>query len=367
MSQYPDTTSGRPGAADQTVRQAVERALGTGRRVFGEGGIAQQIVAGDWDGQFTDASARDAADRWDALAEHIRATRSDPHADIWELEPSTDWLCGLPLNRKERYYTGTVLPGLIGSDGFAHLGRFLALCGLDPRLVSGGRRDDVPNLLFCTEYGFAESVFTESERQRWGHLDADTPDVVLAGPDWLLAVEAKMFHNPTAGDLNRQMQRQAALIDRWVEVLEISRDRVAHVLLLPAQLADATAVATTYGWDVVTWQDVLEEFAHVGARYWANVLATALSDYSQRVSVGPAFGKNKDASLTGAQIVDLHAEGSLEYLFVGRSGGQGGPAFHDDVTSGTWRTRHYEVSSAAKPPNSNWFAVAEFIAAISRG
>src|SRR6185312_6165083 len=34
----------------------------------------------------------------------------------------------LPLNRKERFYTGTVLPMLIASDGFMHLNRFLRLC-----------------------------------------------------------------------------------------------------------------------------------------------------------------------------------------------------------------------------------------------
>lgn len=37
----------------------------------------------------------------------------------------------MPMNRKERYFTGTVLPMLIADNGFAHLHRFLALCGLD--------------------------------------------------------------------------------------------------------------------------------------------------------------------------------------------------------------------------------------------
>ena len=30
----------------------------------------------------------------------------------------------LPINRKERYYTGTVLPMIVASDVFKHFGRF---------------------------------------------------------------------------------------------------------------------------------------------------------------------------------------------------------------------------------------------------
>ena len=61
------------------------------------------------------------------------------------------------------------------------------------------------------------------------------------------------------------------------------------------------------------------------------------------VSVGPAFGKNKDALLTGAEIIDMHAAGTLPYDSVGRSGGLAGPSFRDDVSTSAWRTRSYEV------------------------
>ncbi|MCD9153130.1 hypothetical protein [Aeromicrobium duanguangcaii] len=349
---------------DRAVRSSVERANGFGRRVFGEGGIARQIIDGEWAGEFKGSAARDAAALWNALGEHIRFVRAESGSRSagTDVAPSRNWLQGLPLNRKERYYTGTVLPGLVASDGFAHLDRFLRMSGLDVSIE--GRLDEPHQLLFCTEYGFAESVFTPEDRERWGTgLEADTPDVVIAGPDWLVAVEAKMFHNPSRADLNAQMWRQAKVISRWVEVLGLSEERVRHVLLLPEKLAAASA---GHGWPVMTWEQVLDQYRVVGPRYWSNVLTTALADYDSLVSTGPAFGKNKDALLTGAEIVDLHASGTLPYDSVGRNGGLTGSVLQNDVSSGAWRTTTYEVKHGG-PPNANWFSVADFLAKTARG
>lgn len=350
---------------DRALRSSVEKALGFGQRVFGDGGIARQIADGEWTGRFVGTAAHDVAALWDALGEHIRFVRAETGGRAVQpsaTEPSRDWLCGLPLNRKERYYTGTVLPGLIGSGGFGHLGRFLERCGLE--VAVGGRLDEPSDLLFCTEYGFAESVFTTEDRALWGSdLDADTPDVVIAGPDRLVAVEAKMFHNPNAADLTAQMSRQAKVISRWVEVLGLPEERVKHVLLLPEKLPAAFGVLD---WRVVTWEQVLQDYRVVGPRYWANVLATALADYEDLVSKGPLFGENKDGRLTGAEIVDQHAEGILPYKWVGRSGGRTGPKFVDDVNSGAWRAKSYEVALQG-PANTNWFSIADFIAKTAKG
>jgi len=99
----------------------------------------------------------------------------------------------LPFNRKERFFTGTVLPGIIAADGFSRLDRFLALCGL-PNVLAADPAERVSEVQFLTEYGFAESApFDPSET--WSHYEGgrDTPDVVIAGPSWLLAVEAKLY------------------------------------------------------------------------------------------------------------------------------------------------------------------------------
>lgn len=64
----------------------------------------------------------------------------------------------LPINRKECFYTGTVLPALICQGNFQHLPLFLSLCGLHDCALG----DDFQ---FLTEYGFGESVFTEVTRR----------------------------------------------------------------------------------------------------------------------------------------------------------------------------------------------------------
>jgi hypothetical protein len=57
----------------------------------------------------------------------------------------------LPLNRKERYYTGTILPQIIASDNFSSFNRFWKLIGgehdLEIQVTNGG-----VNIQFFTEY-----------------------------------------------------------------------------------------------------------------------------------------------------------------------------------------------------------------------
>ena len=113
----------------------------------------------------------------------------------------------LPLNRKERYYTGTVLPMIVAGDDFMNLGLFLNVCGVDVEAFTFSGQTP---LQFFTEYSFAESLFTDADRLRFpdAPTDNDTPDTVVVSEGWLLAVEAKMFHNPTAEALNHQLRRQ---------------------------------------------------------------------------------------------------------------------------------------------------------------
>lgn len=98
------------------------------------------------------------------------------------------------MNRKERYFTGTVLPALIGGD-LEHLGRFAALIGVEDVRVSTAR-DDCTVLLF-SEYGISESVVGGAAARFAGLSTArDTPDVVVLITEpapVLIAVEAKMY------------------------------------------------------------------------------------------------------------------------------------------------------------------------------
>lgn len=254
----------------------------------------------------------------------------------------------LPLNRKERFYTGTVLPMLVCADNFRHLGSFLSLCGL--RDCRAG--EDVQ---FFTEYGFAESVYTETDKQTWPTgLKHDTPDVVIRSGDWLLTVEAKMFHNPTAAALDRQMKAQKPLVDLWVERLGVSQHQ--HVLLLPRRLAEQADLAAA--WPVVTWEAVLDLYRGIADPYWVKVLDEALAQYDALVSTGPGFGQNMDARMTGFDIVTGWPDHG--YLTMGRQGGLVGALLKTDIDSGSWRTHSYEVSKQPTAANANWFTIEEF-------
>jgi hypothetical protein len=309
--------------------------------------------------------ADELADYLESLSERVRAIAGQGGESRFDKEPLENAVrrveetaaTRLPLNRKERFYTGTVLPMLVGSDAFAYLERLLVVCGLDAHVEPG--LDGLPDIQFLTEYGFAESVFTDRDRRRWPDpVGKDTPDVVIAGPDWLLAIEAKMYHNPNAAALNRQMRDQAALIGLWQRTLGLSKHRVRHVLLLPQRLAERVG---PLAFEVVTWEAVLAAYRPVAPAHWLGVLDVALRAHPRLESRGPIFGRNAEDKLTGADILAAHGDGTLRYDHLGRSGGLHGPAFQEDIATGRWRTTRYEVRSGPLDSSSNWFPMAEFL------
>ncbi len=267
----------------------------------------------------------------------------------------------LPFNRKERYFTGTVLPGILTGHGFGPLNDFLDLCGLDAAVDPDAAE---PDLQFFTEYNFAESVYTEQDQQRWPKRAAgDTPDLVLTGPDWLLVVEAKMYDRPSNAGLSEQLARQRTLIDNWQRVLRLERDRVRHVLLVPQPLVAELHLKAGTVDSVVTWEQVRDRLSGSAAGFWSDVLAHAIAAYPQLVAKQATFLANADAKLSGRDIVcGSRRDGEdYPYKWMGRQSGFKGSYLAKDIDSGEWRTREYEVSAKPDRPNSNWFKVSAFV------
>jgi hypothetical protein len=260
----------------------------------------------------------------------------------------------LPTNRKERYYTATVLPALISKDNFNNLDLFLSLCGLHDCAMG----DDFQ---FFTEYGFGESVFTEEDKAFWqGPFSRDTPDLVIRGGDWLLTVEAKMFDKPSAADLRKQLMAQEQHIGVWIERLKVGRHK--HVLLLPKILADTVGVplsALGSSWPVVTWEAVADLYRGIADPYWLKTLDDAIDKYPSLVSAGPQFGQNSENRLTGRQIFEGWPEHG--YKWMGRRGGLKGPRLNADISENRWQEQVYEVNTHEPLGNPNWFSVAAFI------
>ena len=119
----------------------------------------------------------------------------------------------LPINRKERFYTGTVLPAIICHNEFQDFGKFLDLVG-----VSGVNVNPDPvnaNLQFFTEYGLAEFVIGDDTRRRFPDLppERDIPDIVILIDKYIVAIEAKMYDSVSARQINIQMNRQWKLLN----------------------------------------------------------------------------------------------------------------------------------------------------------
>ncbi len=359
-------------AAARRLRSRIARVAGTGD---GSDWLSQ-VEAGDWDGKLLPDAADALRERLLVAGEHLRYARAlaggaqqagqpglaQPYAGSGFRSAAGQ---RLPLNRKERYYTGTVLPARIASDGLLHLPRFLRLCDLDVATVDdgSGKLDGSQDVQVFTEYSFAESILP-SERHRFAGapLQGDTPDLVLSGPDWLLAVEAKVFHRPTVAALDAQMTRQANLVQYWTRLFRLDPARVRHVLLVPEQLLRGRR---QLAWQVVTWQQVRDSYDIVGDGYWLGVLRAALDRYDELASPEPTFGANADGRLTGEQIAARSAEGAAAYEWVGRAGGLNGTAFAADRADGSWRTRAYEMRREAPPTsNTNWFTISDFVSAV---
>ncbi|MDQ1539087.1 MAG: hypothetical protein QOE58_3480 [Actinomycetota bacterium] len=108
----------------------------------------------------------------------------------------------LPLNRKERFYTGTVLPAIVTAGDFAALDRLGVLMGAPGLIVRTALEDCT--VLFFTEYGISESA-VGAARERFDGLPTgrDTPDIVILVTEpspVLLAIEAKLYDRPGGTD-----------------------------------------------------------------------------------------------------------------------------------------------------------------------
>jgi rubredoxin len=279
---------------------------------------------------------------------------------------SLKWLLDhtLPLNRKERYYTGTVLTGIVCGDDMKHLHRLTDLMGFPGVDVRGDPADC--GLVFFTEYGVAESVFGPA-RDRFEQLptDRDTPDVVFLTSQptpVLFALEAKLYDRPSGFDLRAQLDRQAGLLadlaTRLASWLDVPDVPVAHFALLPEPQAN---VDLGDAYPVITWQQLHAVYVDVAPAYWLAVLDEALSRYDDLVT---RFKPNDDARLTGTDIFDAHQDGTLGYTAMGRTGGLTGSQVRADVDSGNWRDVQYQVARV-HPGNRNWFSVADFIELVA--
>jgi hypothetical protein len=270
----------------------------------------------------------------------------------------------LPLNRKERFFTGTVLPVILCSENFSRLPTFLSLVEGFPQLELKPHPESA-NFQFFTEYSLAESIFGSIvAKWKWqGDLgQKPTPDVLIlveGDQPVLLTVEAKMYHRPTPAAMKLQLDQQRNLLSYIAANLELPETSVFHVALLPAGLS---AELGDVGVPKVTWEQVLAALApsEQDDDYFLRVLRLSLEAYPELVSRRSEYGKNAEDKLKGGEIYARFHAGDRKYLSMGRQLGFKGGQLEEDVNTHAWVQQRYEVSSKP-PPNTNWFLIERFV------
>ena len=194
----------------------------------------------------------------------------------------------LPLNRKEAFFTATVLPAIVCYNDFAHFSEFLKLLGLDDVTVDA--RPETANILFFTEYSINEANAPKAVKENFPSLvfeAKDRPDLIILIEHHqevkLIGIEAKMFSLVHPKNLKSQMDAQRLKI---LEPLSnLLGAKAFHFALLPKPWIDyweennAAALSELRASinKIVTWEDILAPFKNKGpASYWIAILETAL-------------------------------------------------------------------------------------------
>ncbi|CAK0761898.1 putative Restriction endonuclease [Azospirillaceae bacterium] len=268
----------------------------------------------------------------------------------------------VPINRKEAYYTATVLPGIVCRDNFAHFGRFLQLLGIEGVEIKANADDC--NVQFFSEYNLMESIYWDypemvSDDDPLKKFDKVAPDIVvfISGPtSHLISIEAKMFDRPKRKKLIAQVKQQEQMINALEDIFKKRGNSLSlqkHFMVLLPEGYFQEMRADKY--PVITWESVLDIYKDVAeSDYFHKVLSVALDKLD-------SSKKQKKKSTKGQEIFNKYENLSLEYQYMGRKGGLSGKLLKKDIEEGTWKNQPYEVGNEDKKEKPNWFPVSEFI------
>lgn len=167
----------------------------------------------------------------------------------------------LPVNRDERYYTGTVLPMIICRENLKYFNTFLSLLPINTDPKVNWSKD---NIQFFTEYSLRKSFYnisnmlmlSDEERKRFLTLPRSIPDILiyLKPQKVLIAVEAKMFDNVSLNKLKVQLEQQAEVLNFISDNLSVKE--LIHYSLLPKKLNKKF----NFPDKVITWEDIYTKY-----------------------------------------------------------------------------------------------------------
>ncbi len=263
----------------------------------------------------------------------------------------------LPLNRKERFYTGTVLPALLFHNGLSNFYTFLRGIKDFPVEVNEAQTND--NFLFYTEYNLKESSGKRSVGVRFHAMTNETPDVVieiLKPKKVFIVIEAKMFAKVRQDELTEQIRRQKRTITNELKK-ELGGEKSYHLALIPKKLG----IKDTTEYQVINWEFFINnKELNIQNSLFYNYLRFALERYDEHVSISAGGGQPStvDFYMKGLALYELCEENPD--FWVGRMDGEN--KIKEDAISGKWRKHKYCVNSVkpSKGQPGNWIQLTKF-------
>ncbi len=269
----------------------------------------------------------------------------------------------LPLNRKEAFYSATVLPGIIWSDGMAG---FFELAGMPE--ISIDLNPDTTNVQIFSEYNLLDAIRgIKPGFSDWGHLlpqlTGDTPDFVIFVEmvvPVLVVVEAKLFDKSSAiiaAQIERQRINMAALRSVMPEY------KTLHVALIPESAA--ARVRAKAGapecFKTITWEAVANRYSAIpAAAYWVRLLKFALKSEPHLRAANSSGVTHEDGRMRVAEILHAYERPDCHVKSVGCLGQTNWELLKDDV-SRTGGTRKWAVSHKDELPSRNYLPIKEFV------
>jgi len=284
----------------------------------------------------------------------------------------------LPLNRKEVYFTATVLPGIICAEDFAHFEHFLKLLRV-PESTIQAAASPIANIQFFTEYCLVEAIHGDETKDRFKKQGGDPPSsrerpdlvILVDGLEPLLIViEAKLYDGTLEADLMKEMDRQKKNVLDYLRGCW-PRLRTIHAALLPEamksefggreMLGESEESLPSHRRVIITWEQIRDAYAGIsGTAYFSEMLRIAIEEYDNLKGDQLTFGKYKDNDLSGSEILNRYEQHDLPYRMMGRKGGVHGSKLTEDIATGRWANQSYELkeSSEVRP---NWFPISDFV------
>lgn len=265
----------------------------------------------------------------------------------------------LPLNRKERFYTGTVLPALLFHNGLSNFYTFLREIKGFPTEINKAQTKD--NFLFYTEYGLYESAGERNVGRKIPAHTKDIPDIVveiLKPKRVFVIIEGKMFEKTNQHRINDQIDRQRRYIaEPLKKAFQLDESQIFHLALVP----EASRIKDGKFYQVINWEFFIgNQSLDVTNNAFHNYLKFALDNYEELVSksTGGGMPLTVEFYLKGPALYELCEEDPD--FWVGRKGGE--KKIKEDSISGKWRKHKYCVNSTkpSKGQPGNWVPLVRF-------